>query len=661
MYEIKNGVLYRDGKAQLCLGLSYYPSYHPKKFPVRPEDDRVGELKKDIHDMAEAGFNLVRFAALGDLKRVGPGEEGVEVSFPLIDECMKAAEANDIAAQVRLQGYTLNVSGYTDDAMITPEGRELDLYECFLRASLNHEGILVDNEDCTAASARHFMASPALVSYQIYNEPAYHSGVDYNPHSIAAWRKWLVEKGLKTAEEAAALEPPRRRPILTMDPRGGESEDYRDWMNWRLFHYERLSWYLGHMNQVARRVNPHAENMTCLITFLPLNASAVMSGEDFFRTAEGMEILGVTHYTPNFGESLFSATEQLDATESAAALFGKHAWLVEYNARTNMPGNEWDRETYAAVGAGFKGIMYYQWRADYPFPDGPEPDQFGILFNDRSKTAAYHHAVKMNRLINEKLSEKIALAEKLRAGVAVLYSERANAYADSVEGSARTLADGMLAAYRALRKAGVPVDFVRACDLAENRLGVRLLAVPAGKGYYSEEELACIRSFVQKGGRAVCYCSEGGFRTFNTENVELSLQELPDGKGGYVYGLHECTKGPSGNYQMHGHLQAVDCADDVLEDAGIKPVFNVDDAPHLDVRVLKGKGYHLACLINYDTKERPVPAGQVLSLNCGAQNAQKITFFTPDRERKLLFRISGDCLKVVLPEIHNGGFLLIED
>ena len=58
MYELKNGVLYKDGKAQMCLGLSYYPSYHPKKFPVRPEDDRIGGLKQDIHDMAEAGFNL---------------------------------------------------------------------------------------------------------------------------------------------------------------------------------------------------------------------------------------------------------------------------------------------------------------------------------------------------------------------------------------------------------------------------------------------------------------------------------------------------------------------------------------------------------------------------------------------------------------------------
>ena len=39
MYELKNGILYKNGKATMCLGLSYYPSYHPLKFPVKPEDD----------------------------------------------------------------------------------------------------------------------------------------------------------------------------------------------------------------------------------------------------------------------------------------------------------------------------------------------------------------------------------------------------------------------------------------------------------------------------------------------------------------------------------------------------------------------------------------------------------------------------------------------
>ncbi len=662
MFEMKNGVLHKDGVPQLCLGLSYYPSYHPRKFPVRPEDDRIGELKKDIHDMAQSGFNLVRFAALGELRRVGPGEEGVEVSFPLIDECMKATEKEDIAAQVRLQGYTLNVSGYTDDGMVTAEGRELGQYECFLRASLNHEGIFHDNEDCTAASAKHFMDYKTLVSYQIFNEPAYHNGVDYNPHSIAAWRKWLVEKGLKTEEEARTLEPPRRRPVMTLDARGGQSEDYRDWMYWRMFHYERLNWYLVHMDQVARRVNPRAENMTCHMN-CPLTAGAMMLGEDYYRAAEGMEVLGITHYIDCFGENFYWATQVLDATESAAAVFGKHAWLVEYNARTVMPANEWDRETYAAVGAGFKGIMYYQWRADYPYDDAPEPDEFGILFNDRSKTAAFDHAIRMNRLINEKLSEKIARAEKVRGGVAVLFSERANAYCDATEGSAARVSDGMRMSYRRFRKAGVPVDFVRACDLEANPLGVRLLILPVSKKYYPGEELAQIAAFQAAGGKVYEYMFNDGFAEVYFGEGEVRWQEKPDGKGGFTYGLLP-VRGVGVDKKrliLHGILQAVDSAEEVLEDVGIAPMFLAEGAKYLDARVLAGPGYHLVCLTNIDTKERSVPAGQELSLSVGL-TAKQAVLYTPDEEEvSCPVALRDGRLVVTLPEIRMGAFLLLSD
>ena len=655
MYELKNGVLYKDGKAQMCLGLSYYPSYHPKKFPVRPEDDRIGGLKQDIHDMAEAGFNLVRFAALGDLKRNGPGAEGIEVSFPLIDECMKATEEADIAAQVRLQGYTLNVSGHEGEGMITSEGRELGMYECFLRASLNHEGIVEDTADCTDASARHFMDDPTLVSYQIFNEPAYHYGVDYNPHSIAAYRKWLVAKGIKTEEEARELEPPRRRPQQTMDPKGGVSDDHTEWMNWRLFHYERLNAYLCEMSQVARKANPKAENMTCLMN-CPMTADTMMLGEDYYRTAEGMEVLAITHYIPVFGEQNYEATKILDAAESAAAVYGKHAWLVEYNARTNMPANQWDLETYAAIGAGYKGIMYYQWRADYPFPDGPEPDEFGILFNDRSKTAAYHHAVKMNKLINEKLSEPIALSEKYRAGVAVLYSEQANALCDALEGSNRHISNGMQVAYTEFRKAGVPVDFVRACDLEANPLGVKLLILPAGEKYDPAEELDAVKAFVKQGGMIVERMETGGFAPVDLDGVHLRLMELPDGNGGYHYGLS-----PVKSRGLHGYLQERNSAAEVLERAGIAPVFTVDGAPRLDVRVLEGNGYHMACLANIDTQERSIEAGKTLVLRCGAQGAKKVTFYTPDEELSLAFEVKEGQLCITLPEIKLGGFILIEE
>ena len=55
----------------------------------------------------------------------------------------------------------------------------------------------------------------------------------------------------------------------------------------------------------------------------------------------------------------------------------------------------------------------------------------------------------------------------------------ANAYCDATEGSNAHISDGMRMSYRHFRKAGVPVDFVRACDLEKNPLGVRLLILIA--------------------------------------------------------------------------------------------------------------------------------------------------------------------------------------
>ena len=67
MYRLKKGILFKNEKKIFGLGESYYPSFHPCKFPVKPKDDRMGEMVKDLSGMAEAGFNHVRFAALGEV------------------------------------------------------------------------------------------------------------------------------------------------------------------------------------------------------------------------------------------------------------------------------------------------------------------------------------------------------------------------------------------------------------------------------------------------------------------------------------------------------------------------------------------------------------------------------------------------------------------
>ena len=122
MYSMKNGILYQDDKPVFCVGLSYYPSYHAKKVPVPEDGDRVGEMIKDIRGMKEAGFNLVRAASIGDVRRVN-GEIEVHTEFieQLLDECDKV----DIASMMRLQGYSMNLSGYDDFLMLDEEGNEI--------------------------------------------------------------------------------------------------------------------------------------------------------------------------------------------------------------------------------------------------------------------------------------------------------------------------------------------------------------------------------------------------------------------------------------------------------------------------------------------------------------------------------------------------------
>lgn len=108
MYSMKNGILYRNENPVFCVGLSYYPSYHERKVPVPENGDRVKEMKKDLQAMKDAGFNLVRMAAIGS---VGIENNDICIHTEFIDSILEEADKIGIATMVRLQGYSMNLSG----------------------------------------------------------------------------------------------------------------------------------------------------------------------------------------------------------------------------------------------------------------------------------------------------------------------------------------------------------------------------------------------------------------------------------------------------------------------------------------------------------------------------------------------------------------------
>ena len=90
MWKIENGILHKDGNPTYAIGLSYYPSYREDKVPVPRDGDRIGEMKKDLRRMKECGFNIVRFAALGDIRR----ENGKIVADHLVYDLAKSYKMN---------------------------------------------------------------------------------------------------------------------------------------------------------------------------------------------------------------------------------------------------------------------------------------------------------------------------------------------------------------------------------------------------------------------------------------------------------------------------------------------------------------------------------------------------------------------------------------
>lgn len=100
-------------------------------------------------------------------------------------------------------------------------------------------------------------------------------------------------------------------------------------MAWRTFLREKLNGFLCDMAAQAKAGYDAPATLTCHMS-CPLVPGATVRGEDYYTTAQGMDILGITCYLVNRGPAFHQAAMTLDACESAAACFGKKAWLIEY-------------------------------------------------------------------------------------------------------------------------------------------------------------------------------------------------------------------------------------------------------------------------------------------------------------------------------------------
>ncbi len=622
-YKIIKGILYRDGKKEYPLGQSYYPSFNPTKFPVPPEGDRMGEMKKDIQMMAEMGFNHIRFAALGEVKLEG---DTLCVDTPFIDAMIREAEKNGVSVSIREQGFAVNLRNHPDADLLDWNGNHPTYrWADFIRTRLFHEGILEDNRIYAKGLAEHYAAFPNVIAYQIYNEPHYpvYDMFDYNEDTIEEYRRWLVEKKAMTAEEAKDYQPPKSR----------KEQSPRMWALWRLFSRDGITRFLNNAAKASFDAMP-LPTYTCF-TVAAVTKRNAYHGCDLFANGRSMQIVGYTTYVHAFGANDAMLGLQADTAQCAAELGGTESWCIELDSRTYIPPSVYTRGVYTVLGSGCKGIVFYQWRGDCPVPGVPYPNSCGLLNYDGTKTANFENGAKVNRFI-QRHNDLLMNAKRAHEGVGMLHSDYASFMCDAMENGDKTKSDEVYynrhlslyaKTYRELRETGISVSLVDEQGLRGNSFGIKVLLLPS-LDLLSPEEQQAVQEFRQKGGKV--YFMEG------TEQGtgEFGYRELEDQKRGYVESVFWPIHTPR----------------DVLDVEGICPKVNSWE-PRVSVRLLEGEDYALVVLTNTAVKVQETDVRLTVQLPFTTA-----TFSDIDGEKEVL--VEGNVLTI--KNVTDGGILILK-
>lgn len=495
-------------------------------------------------------------------------------------------------------------------------------------ASFHHEGINRDTMDLTRALAAHYRSFDSVFSFQIFNEPHYASnGVfDYNPFTLCAYKRSLVQRGLMTEEQADQYEVPRKRPT--------SKEEIKQWVDWRLFATQSMGAYLDQFGRAVKEVAPEKDTYTCYTTHHTQNSIA-NSGATPFDDAAGLSTVGITEYTPFEGSNFFHATEILSIAESAAACEGKRAWHVEVDTRMDIPIKNFLVQAFSIVGAGFKGLNFYEWRGDYPDKDTPLPDNCGFIHNDRTPSAHFEQKIAMIQLIRT-LNDSLVCSERKRGGIAILYSHHAamvaDAASDPILGGINRAVQSSYFIYKDLKSHGFSPDFVRTTDIEQNPLGVRYLFVPYRNGL-SDDEVTHIERFISRGGTVFYY---GICEAMNTNGYD---------------GYRDWTKKEK-NRSTKAFEGALDIAD-LIEEYRLTPLAYSDNR-HVFCEVLENEQQYIITAVNNAKYDRA--AQDVAILLNGLEPISQAVMYTIDGKSDLAIRNN----KLYIPTLYSGAFIICE-
>ncbi len=478
----------------------------------------------DLDQIKGDGFNTVKTWVDWATAEPWPGE----YNFANLDLLLRLAQQRGlrVIVQVYLDSAPDWVGKRYPDASFVDRSGAVIHSQAAPGYCIDHRGVRSEIVKFLQALSRDANQSPALYGWDVWSEPHVVNWAEFpylkDPefcfcaYTQARFREWLKAK-YHTLEALNAawyrsfgaweqVQPPRFPTILS----------YTDYLDWRAFIDDKLAGDLKtRVDAVRSEDRTHPITSHAAVPGLFTSPTDGYGEPDDWKMSANADFFGTSIY-PKHSESTRPwsygmLAAGLDFTRSAGHSQGKGFWIGELQAgqgatgmRIAEPVTSHDEQywMWQAIAHGAREIAVYAW---YPMSSGFESNGYGLINLDGTLTERARAAGQVAKAI-ARHREELLRSQPAPAQVAILY----NRLSYMVGGSQPSLSklgnaerDSLLGLYRAFFEQNIPVDFVDAADVAQNRLGqYKILFLPYPV-MLSQDVANGVKQYVQGGGTAV--------------------------------------------------------------------------------------------------------------------------------------------------------------
>lgn len=430
---------------------------------------------------------------------------------------------------------------YPESRMVTADGRVVQPQTTACRQiggapgpCLHHPEGREIRRRFTEEAARRYASHPALLCWDLWNEPELTCGILREPtqenmvcycdHSVRAFTEWLRKRyGTlerlnrsfgRNYQEWEEIEPPRC------------TGTFNDMIEWREFFGETLAEELSMRAAAVRRFDREHSVMVHTVPMPYFNF--MNTGSEEYLLARGMD-----WYGNSVGSMPFPAVTATTAARGKPVINAEiHALGGNTLARPTVPSFE-DFKSHILVpfSRGVKGFLFWQYK---PESLGDEAPAWGLVRPDGGDTPWLGYARRIHAALRQN-SGRLLRAMPHPARAAVISSSANQTFLWEISGSTELNYQSVYGTFAALYEAGYAVDVLSQHQLKAEGLS-RYAAVYFPLPYYMDAGTAeILRGYVEQGGVLFSEALFGGI----CAETGLHAVRLPGYGFDRVFGCHE--------------------------------------------------------------------------------------------------------------------------